>query len=116
MKLKRTIACSLIYIIVMSSMGFYCVGISRDVPTYKDTQLGATQLVADSQDPSHEFREGFKTNHTTQVNSTSFSYVFIASQCTFKVVRYSQYEAYLQKQLFQRPSAKLFLDFRSLII
>mgnify|MGYP001606602576 CR=1 FL=1 len=117
MKIKRFIASSLILIIVTSSMGFYCNGFSQDLTTYKDAQSAtATQLVADTQDPSHEFREGFKTNHTTQVNTISVSFIFAASQCTFEAIRYSQYEAYLRKQLFQRPSSKLFLDFRSLII
>ena len=117
MKIKRLIAINLIFIVILSSMGFYCITISQDVLSYNDVQSSsATQLVADTQDPSHEFREGFKTNHTTQSSSVTSGFFHVASQCSFQLVKHAQYEAYQQNLLSYLPSAKLFLDFGALII
>ena len=117
MKFKRTIALVLVYIVVLSSIGFTSVEFSKDFHSFRDNQsTSATQLIADSQDPSHEFREGFKVHHTSQARTASLSFLYVASQFVFQTVRHAQYESYLQKRLVQHSSLQLFLDFRSLII
>ena len=116
-KLKRIAALSLIFIVILSSMGFYSLESSRNQTTFKDYQTTtATQLIADGQDPSHEFRESFKTNHASQSNTFSYNFFYSTGKNSFEIICFAQYNTYLQKQLFQRPSSKLFLDFGSLII
>ncbi len=118
-KFKRIIAFNLIFIVVLSSIG-YCGLISsqhiNDSKSSIEQFPASTQLIADTQDPAHEFREGFKTNHATQTGTTTYGFLFEASQFTFKSIRSAQYCAYLKKQLIQRVHSKLFLDFHSLII
>lgn len=117
MKAKKIIAFSLTCIILLSSMGFYSLGFSGNQTIFKiNPAASATQLVADSQDPSHEFRESFKTNNTAQSNTFSYNFFYSTGKNSFEIICFAQYNTYLQKQLFQRPSSKLFLDFGSLII
>lgn len=118
-KFKRIIALNLIFIVILSSIGYCGLISSQDSNNFKSSIKqfpSSTQLIADTQDPAHEFREGFKTNQATQTGTTTYPFLFEASQFTFKSIRSAQYCAYLKKQLIQRSPSKLFLDFKSLII
>ena len=78
----------------------------------------STQLIANTQDASGEFRETAKVNASSEStsNSENANFIRVTSLLSFKVIRLAQYNSYLQKQLLQRPSLKLYLDQRSLII
>ena len=98
-------------------MGFYSLEFSRNQTTFKDYQTAtATQLIADGQDPSHEFRESFKPNQSAQGRLLSHNFFYEASQNTFQIIRYARYKSYQKKNFNQRPPEELFIDFRSLII
>ena len=116
-KFKKIIALSLVSIVVLSSVGLNSFGFSTVQTSSKDTQsTSVTQFVVDDQDPSHEFREGFMEEQTSQSKTASCSSLFEASQFVFQSTRSAQYDSYLQRRLTQHPSVKLFLDFRSLSI
>ncbi len=116
-KIKRVIAFNLLVIVILSSMGFYSTVHTSDEATIKDNSSpNSTQLVTNGQDPSHEFRESFKINHASQSKTVSYNFFCAVYESSFEIICYAQYDSYLQKQLFESPSSKLFLDFRSLII
>jgi hypothetical protein len=119
-KLKRIIALSLLIIVVLSTIGSGLVSSQRDggFKPSLDQSPFSTQLIANIQDGSDEFRETAKVNGASESISSSETSKFIneVSLLTFKVIHVAQFNSYIQKQLLQRPSLKLYLDQRSLII
>lgn len=99
-------------------MGFYSLELSQNLTTIKCSKLTCSiQFIADSEDPSQQFRESFKTNTgSTHVGSATFNLRYSLIQSTFKNIRHSQQNAFLQKQLAQQSPTSLYFDFRSLLI
>lgn len=119
-KFKRTIALNLLIIVVLSTIGNGLLSTQRDSSFKPDLEQSpaATQLIANIQDATNEFREAAKVNGAPESISSSETSKFInqGSLLTFRVIRVAQFNSYLQKQLLQSPTLKLYLDHRSLII
>jgi len=119
-KFKRHIALNLLIIVVLSTIGNGLLSTQRD-SSFKpglEQSPAATQLIANIQDATNEFRETTKINGAPESISNSETSKFInqGSLLTFRVIRVAQFNSYLQKQLLQSPTLKLYLDHRSLII
>lgn len=119
-KFKRIISVNLLLIVVLSSMGGGLISSQQNVgckSTLEKSPLN-TQFIANIKDSSEEFRETARVNGTSDSVSTSEIFKFInqISLLHFTVINSAQHNAYVQKQLVQRPSLKLYLDQRSLII
>ena len=76
----------------------------------------STQLIAYTQDSSGEFRETTKVNAVSEVSSETLNCIRESSLLSFELICLAQYNSYLQKQLLQKTSSKLYLHQRSLII
>ncbi len=119
-KFKRIIALNLLFILSLSSAGGALIS-SHQQRGFKSTleqTPNSTQLIAITQDACHEFRETAKVNASAESTSSSESSHFIrgTSLHSFKSIRIARYNSYLQKQLLQKHSSKLYLDQGSLII
>ena len=76
----------------------------------------STQLIATIQDASEEFRETSKVNSASEASSERSNFIKETILHSFNIVSVAQYNSYVEKQLLQRPSSRLYLDQRSLII
>jgi hypothetical protein len=116
-KIKRLLSIHLIFIVLLSSLGFN-KNFSSDESGIQTQQhlVAGTQLAEDAQDAIQVFRETLKITVSAESKSASFNLFQDSGRLIFTVIRYAKYNSYLLSQLSKNPSEKLFLEFRSLLI
>lgn len=118
-KFKKITAFILIFVVILSSIGFcgwICSQDSYATKVQYEQSATSTQLIAHTPNASHEFRETTEVTLSFENTSQTPNSISEISQLSFRVIHWAQYDSYSQRQLFQRPSSRLFLDLGSLII
>jgi hypothetical protein len=116
-EIKRFLSIALIFVVLSSNLGF-SIDISSDNLTIKEHSYPThtTQLAEDVQDAVQVFRENLKIAVSTVTKVGALNFYPNTGLCFRSRIWNARCFYYLQKQLSQKPSGKLFLEFRSLLI
>jgi hypothetical protein len=116
-KVKKLLSILLIFIVLLSSLGY-----NKDFPSNgygiqtERHLVAGTQVAEDAQDAIQVFRETLKITVSSETRPVAFHLFQHSGRFIFTLVRNAKYSSYLLSQLSRGPSEKLFLEFRSLII
>jgi hypothetical protein len=105
------------FVVLLSSTG-YSQDLFSQGPSFQ-TQHAAIQgpqLAEDAQDAIQVFRETLKISVSSETRIASFNLVENSVRLIYTVTHHAKYNSYLLSQLSQKPSEKLFLEFRSFLI
>jgi hypothetical protein len=109
---QRILSCALICLVLLSSTDETILADLHGKIDVTNTQLAFSNCKSDL---SHDFRESFKMTLSEEKDNTEFvHHQFIDTE--FSSTAILRYDHYWQAHQTRKPSEKLFIDFRSMLI
>ena len=115
MKIKRITSVCLIFLVLLTSLG-YSEGCSQnDFTSGKSYQSSSTQLIEYTQDLSQEFLESYKISLLEETKS-DMGFLAHKPAASVESIPGLRYVSYLRAHFSKPPTKRLFIDFGALII